>query len=271
MVAQRLDPLHSVIEISARGGRSVAVTLQDQTTGILPVPFLRQLATPTLAADTVVGAYTVTLTAGHGLTAGNVGDILELADSTNGSFFIQIGITGVAGDVITVDSPVNRIYTTTQSLVSISSDSLNVDGSVTPVVFSILPFSLQSGDMVRTICEMRDDAEMDFTTFGGGPALTNGCVMRVNHGDGTYSHLYNFKDNGDIIEQSFDFEFLLPKTGNSTRGFAARITWGGQSNHGAVIRLDGSLGEALEVIVQDDLTGLVRMHWTAQGSELQGD
>jgi len=263
------------IETSARGGVSLGVTLQDQTTGVLDVPFLLSESEPTLAADTVVGLYTVTLSPGHGLInlahpAGNIGDILEIADTTNGSFFMQCAIQDITGDVVTVDCPVNRVYTTTESLLSVSHVDMNVDGSVTPVVFSVLPFSVQQGDMVRIIVEMRDNSAMDFETFGGIPELANGCIIRVNNGDGTYRNLYNFKSNGDIIEQCFDHDFFLNNGGN-TRGFTARLTWGGQSKHGVVVRLDGSLNESLEFIVQDDLTGLTRMHWTAQGSELQGE
>ena len=255
------------LEISARGGSGIPVFIQDQTTGVLDVPFLRNLGTPTLAVNTVVGSRDVTLTAGHGAVVGN---ILEIADNTNGSFFTQCTITAVVVNVITLDCPVNRIYTTTGSLVSLSDAEMNVDGSVTPVIFSILPFSLQRGDMVRMIAEIRDNAVMDFSTFGGLAALTNGCVVRVNNGDGTYRNLYNFKDHGDIIEQCFDHEFF-PNNGGGLRAFTSRLTWGGTSKHGVVIRLDGSLGtgESLEFIVQDDLTGLVRMHWTCQGSEIQ--
>ena len=264
------DDFAASFETTARGGTGLGVFIQDQTTGVLDVPFLQQLSTPTLAANTVVNSRDITLTAGHGLTGANTGDIMEIADSTNGSYFMQCSITGVSGDVVTLDCPINRVYTTANHLLSVSSDTMNVDGSATPVVFSILPFNLQSGDMVRMIVEMRDNADMDFSSFGSLNALTNGCVVRVNNGDGTYRNLYNFKSNGDIIEQCFDHSFLSPKAGNSERAFAARLTWGGQSKHGVTIRLDGSIGEALEFIVQDDLTGLNKMHWTCQGSELQG-
>jgi hypothetical protein len=267
-ISQYPSPLP--IETSDRGTRGVAVFIQDQTTGVLDVPFLNQLSTPTLALDTVADGTNrdITLTAGHGLTVADIGDIVELADTTNGSFFMQAEITGVAGDVITLDSPINRVYTTAASLVAVSDDDMNVDGSVTPVVFSVLPFSIQKGDMVRIIAEIRDNSPMDFETFGGITALTNGCVVRINNGDGTYRNLYNFKSNGDIIEMAFDHDFFLNNGGN-IRGFTSRLTWGGQSKHGVVIRLDGALGEALEFVIQDDLTGLTRMHWTAQGSEVQ--
>jgi hypothetical protein len=148
-----------------------------------------------------------------------------------------------------------------------------VDGSVTPAIFSILPLSTQAGDMVRIIMEIRGGANqaMDFSKFGSDTALTNGCVVRINNGDGTFKNLFNFKSNGDFIEQGFDNAFLEPKGGNTITGFTARVTWGGQSKHGVVIRLDGALGEALEVVVQDDLasTNNTRFHLIAQGHELQ--
>jgi len=260
------------VETSARGGTGVAVFVQDQTTGVLDVPFLSLIDdTITLGADTIADGVNrdITLTAGHGLTTlANAGDVIELANSVNGSFFMQCEIVSVVVNTVTLDCPINRIYTTTQSIIAVSEIDMNVNGAVTPVVYSVLPFSLQKGDMVRLIVEMRDNSPMDFETFGGLAELTNGCVIRVNNGDGTYRNLYNFKSNGDIIEQCFDHDFFLNNGGN-IRGFTARLTWGGQSKHGVVIRLDGSLDESLEFVIQDDLTGLDRMHWTAQGSEIQ--
>jgi hypothetical protein len=268
-ITQFPDPLP--IEVSARGGRSVAVTLQDQTTGVLDLPFLQEGNSITLAADTVVDSNNITLTAGHGLTtAANAGDVIEIADNTTGSFFIQAEIVTVTVNVILLDSPVNRIYTTGGSSIMHSIKDMNVDGSVTPQIFTVAPLSVQSGDITRIICEIRDNAGMDFETFGALAALTNGMVIRVNNGDGTFRQLYNFKSNGDIILQGFDHDFAT-NIGGGTRGFTARITWAGQPKHGVAVRLDGALGEELEIVIQDDLTGLTRMHWVAQGSELQGD
>ena len=256
---------------SDRGGRSVPVTLQDQTTGVLDLLFLKDGVAITLAANTVIGSNNITLTAGHGLTtASNAGDVIELADNADGSFFTQSEIVTVTGDVVLLDTPVNRIYTTAGSTISHSLKGMNVDGSVTPQVFTIKPLSNQAGDITRIICEIRDGAAMDFETFGALVALLNGMVVRVNNGDGTYRNLYNFKSNGDIILQSFDHNFAV-NNGGGIRGFTARITFAGQSKHGVAIRLDGALGEELEIVIQDDLTGLTRMHWVGQGSELQGE
>jgi len=266
-ITQYPSPLPT--ETSERGGKGVAVFIQDQTTGVLDVAFLNQLSTHTLATDTVVDSRTITLTAGHGLTTvTNAGDILEIADPASGSFFMQCAIITVTGDVILLDCPVNRIYLSASAQVAVSEPDASVDGSVTPVVYSVLPFSAQKGDMVRMIVTILDNADMDFETFGGIAALTNGCVLRVNNGDGTFRNLNNFKTNGDIIDQAFDHNFFENR-GGSARGFTSRLTWGGPSKHGVVVRLDGTLGESLELVIQDDLTGLTQLHWTCQGSEIQ--
>jgi hypothetical protein len=270
-MTRRFDPPIIPTEVSDRGTVGVPVFIQDQTTGLLDLPFLFLLTTPTLAVDTVVDTSTITLTAGHGLTtAANAGDIIEVADPLKGAFFLQCEIVTVVGDVVTLDCPVNRVYEAATSIVAHSSKEMNVDGSGTPVKFSIEPFPAQSGDITRLMFEIRDNADMDFETFGALTELLNGVVIRVNKGDGTFRNLYNFKSNGDIIQQCFDHTFST-NIGGFTRGFASRLSWAGQEKHGVTVRLDGSVGtgEALEIIVQDDLTGLLRFHIIAQGSELQ--
>lgn len=256
------------IETSDRGVVGVPVFVQDQTTPVLAVPFLKGRASLTLALDTVIDSRTITLVGGHGVVAG---EIIELADPI-ALKFMQSEVISVSADVITLDQPVNRIYTVSGSLVQASSGDLLVDGSVTPQIFSILPLPSQAGDMVRIIFEMRGTADMDFTTFGTESALINGCVIRVKNQDGTFKNIFNFKSNSDIFEQGFDHEFLLPKQGGSTRGLVARVTWGGPSEHGVVIRLEGSFDEELQIVIQDNLTSgtNTRFQLTAQGHELGG-
>ncbi len=263
-----LNDWSAAFETSNRGTTGLGVFVQDQTTPVLTVPFLQTRSAVTLSADTIIDDRDIALTAGHGTL---VGEIIEIAEvgTTN---FIQSEVITVNANVITLDQPVNRIYTTGNSIAQRSTASLLVDGSVTPEVFSILPLPGQSGDMVRVIWELRGDnnGTMDYSTFGSRAVLTNGCVLRIKNSDGTYRNLFNFKNNGDIIEQCFDMVFLEPATGNTVPGMTARLTWGGQSKHGVVIRLDGSIGEELQIVIQDDLTLTnTRFHLTAQGHELQ--
>lgn len=261
-----LEDLTGTIETSNRGVEALGVFIQDQTSPVLTVPFLQERAIVTLASDTAVGDRVVNLVGGHGAVAG---EILELA-VTGGTEFMQAKIISVLVDAITIDQPVNRIYTVAGSTVVRSTDNMLVDGSITPQVFSILPLPGQIGDMVRIIVGIGGDDPMDFSTFGSDPALTNGCVIRVKNGDGTFKNLFNFKANGEFIAQGFDHDFLQ-NIGNNARSFASRVTWGGQSKHGVVIRLDGSLGEELQIVIQDDLTGASNTDFTlqAQGHEIQ--
>jgi hypothetical protein len=274
----------AAFEISARGVTALGVFIQDQTTPVLTIPFLQARASVTLSADTVIDSRTIELVAGHNT---EFGDIVELAESGTTKFMQATVIdptgvaadgTPVAGNTITLDSPVNRVYTVVGSLALRSTKNMLVDGRMVsqggpgPQIFSILPLPDQSGDMVRIIIELRGAAggTMDFTTFGSETALLNGVVVRIKNSDGTFQNLFNFKSNSDFFEQGFDHAFLDPKGGNTIPGFTSRVTWGGQSKHGVVIRLDGALDEELQIIVQDDLlNGNTRFHLTAQGHELQ--
>lgn len=255
-----------IYEKSDRGVIGVATFIQDQTSPVLTVPFLQERAIVTLANDTAVGDRVVNLVGGHGAVAG---EILELA-VTGGTEFMQAKIISVLVDAITIDQPVNRVYTVAGSTVVRSTDNMLVDGSVTPQVFSILPLPGQVGDMVRIIVGIGGAEAMDFSTFGSDPALINGCVVRVKGSGGTFKNLFNFKTNGEFIGQGFDHDFLQ-NTGNNARSFASRVTWGGQSKHGVVVRLDGALGEELQIVIQDDLTGASNTSFTlqAQGHEVQ--
>lgn len=275
-----LDDWAASFETSDRGTTGLGVFVQDQTTPVLTIPFLQTRAAITLAADTATEDRTIELAASHGTL---FGEVIELA-VTGSTEFLQaevidpLGLAApgdpVVGNIVTLDSPVNRVYTTTGSIAQRSTKDMLADGSVTPQVFSILPLPDQSGDMVRIILELRGSAggSMDFTKFGSATALLNGCVFRIKNADGTFRNLFNIKSNSDFIRQGFDSTFLEPKGGNTITGFIGRVTWGGQTKHGVVIRLDGALGEELQVVVQDDLTviGNTRFELTAQGHELQG-
>ena len=254
------------VEQSNRGNYGASVYVQDQTTGVLDLYFLKQINETTLAVEPTIDDHSITLATGHGAVIGNT---VELADSREGSIFMQALVLSVAGDVVTIDTPVNYTYRADRTKVLISTRKMNVNASVaSPQIFSLKPLPNQSGDIVRLICTMTDNVDMDFETFGGLPKLTNGVVIRINSGDGTYRNIANFKSNGDIALYSFDTAYETNKAGG-VRGFTARMTWGGQSKHGVVVRVDGSKGESLEAYIQDDLTGLLSMFWIGQGSEIQ--
>lgn len=271
-----LDSWQASFETSDRGTTALGVFVQDQTTPILSIPFLQTRAPVTLLSDTVSDGVnrTISLVTGHGAVAG---EIVELAE-TGTSNFIQAEVVSTAGDNdVTLDSPINRVYTVANSIAQISSKDFRVDGSVTSQIFSILPLPNQAGDITGVFLEIRGrvNGAIDFTSFGSEAALTNGIVIRVNNGDGTYRNLFNFKSNSDFFEQSnIPPTFLEPKGGNTISGFSAPVQWGGQGNYGVVVRVDGSIGQSIEAVIQDDLTvgtrPNTRIHLSAKAHELQG-
>lgn len=256
--------LYSPIEQSDRNVEGLAVFGLDRTVPVLDVPFLQDINETTLASDASIGDLVITLTAGHGAVAGNV---IELADTGDGSSFMQAEVLSVATNDITLDIPVNKNYTTSNTTVTISTRNMAVNGSVTPQEFYIAPNTNQKGDMHRIIIAITDNADMDFETFGGIAALTNGVVLRVKNSDGSYRILQNFKTNGQFERFAFDARYFV-NNGGGTRGFTCRSSFGGPDKHGAVIRLDGDLGERLELLVQDDLSALTSFTIIAQGSEV---
>jgi len=174
----------------------------------------------------------------------------------------------VVGDVITMDTPFNHAYSSLDTF-SRNSIDLRVNGSVTPVAFSVAPLAGQTNDVTRVTLLIESAQAMDFTQFGSISPLTVGCVLRVKRAEGEYKNLINFKTNGDFIEEAVDPVFQ-DKKGGGGFGFTATLIFAGQQNRGVVIRLDGTRGEQLELIVQDNLsTGLTKFHMRAQGSEIQ--
>jgi len=210
------------IEVSDRGSIALPVFVQDQTTNPLSVPLLRTLNTTTLTATGAIGDTEVALTAGHGTVVGNT---LQISDPTSG-LFLQAQVLAVVVNDVTLDQPLNFAYSTTDPVV-ISDNSMLVVGTLTaPIIFSVLPLSTHAGDMLKLIIDIRSGSDMDFSTFGSETALVNGCVVRVLQNDGNFRNLFNFKSNGDFIHQGFDHQFLLPKGGNTIRGFTSKVTWG---------------------------------------------
>jgi hypothetical protein len=150
-----------------------------------------------------------------------------------------------------------------------------IDGSVTPVIFSVKPLPGQKGDITRVIAAMTSPNQSDLSTFGGAPELSVGITMRVKNPDGTYNNIFTYHNNFDIAIHGFDMGVFAPKGGNVVHGVIGRVSFGGQSKHGVAIRLDGDLGEELQIVIFElmDATasGNISVSFVAEGSELQGE
>jgi len=280
-----MDLWHSSFEVTSRGSVGLGVFVQDQATEMLDLPFLQEKVTGlTLGANTVTDTRTIQLSAGHGLTTGNsAGHIIELAHVVDGHFY-QGEILSIAGDVLTVAPPMTDIYdiattvigTGNPNMVQDAATGVAIDGSVTPVIFTVKPLPSQSGDITRIVIATTSSNPSDLSTFGGAPALPVGITLRVKRSNGTFKNLYTYRSNFDIaIHAAGDMEppFEPKVTGNTLHGLIARVTFNSQDKHGVVVRLDGNIDEELQVIISELMdntaSGNLIVEFLAQGSELQ--
>ena len=107
---------------------------------------------------------------------------------------------------------------------------------------------------------MTDTSAMDDALFGGLTALTNGLVVRKKV-NGVFSTHANFKYNGKFADSMYDITYADKAPAGS---YGLRGRWTIEAS-GSIIRLDGANGDELQILVQDNLTGLSSLHWNAQG------
>lgn len=252
------------IEISDRGDIGGAVYIQNQTTPMLDIRFLQRLGSFQLATNTDPTSRFFEALPGHNIS---VDDVIELG---NASGFTQSVVIGVVGDTIEIDEIIGDVYETGIDFNRSNSD-MRVDGSTTPVVFTIKPDPGQSGDINAIKWAIQSTSSMDFSTFGSAPALRVGMMLRVKRSDGAFINLFNYKSNGALVVRGFE-HYFQQKVGGGLHSFICEVGFNGQEQRGVVVRVDGDLGEELQLVVQDDLTAISQslIQATAIGSGIQG-
>jgi hypothetical protein len=256
---------YSKASVTSKGRLPVETYHQDQTTRPIGIKINQVLDdTITLSTAPTVNSYTVALTAGHGVANGNKLAFLE----QNGSPQIFYGVAlNVATNTITMDSPVPFSFTPADTTVLKYNDNLIVNGSGTAIVANMHNYFTNKIDITRFIFHIEDDVAMDTAKFGGITALTRGLVLRKNNGDGTYTHYWNVKKNGELAELAYDLEYDS-KAPAGSYALRCRLSYGGEQKHGVVIRLEP--GQAVEVLIQDDLTALEEFDITVEGHVVEG-
>lgn len=243
------------------------VSIMDRTTKPVDAFFARSLSTFLVKADTgasgidepsLIYDFSATGPGPHGISPGD--EILLLDVVASREFFAVV--LAVVVDTITVDRPIDHDFPL-GALGRIVSTQMNVDGSVTPVIFSVRAGTIPT-DITRLMIGITDNLAMDSSKFGGIAALTKGLVFRVLN---SYQKtVFNFKSNGQIKNYSFDAEYD-DKAGAGLFGFYSRISFGGDDKHGVVLRISGT--DVLQWVVQDDLTALSSLNVTAQGHDTE--
>lgn len=250
-----------IIEPVESEGGAVSVAIQDQTTPPIDLYFFQVTGVPTtIAENTSIGDVNVTLTSVTGIITGTYLAMFSGGSGENRFYFGEV--LAVVGNNITLDTPLDFAYETGDVVIKATRD-LNVDGSSTTQIFAVSGAGTGSTleiDITRIIFQITDNTAMDDGTFGGISALTRGIVLRINNG--ITSNIYNIKSNGDFGLVAFDKTYS-DKAPAGTFGLTVRSTFAGQNKHGVAIRLKEN--EKLELLIQDDLTGITSFRMLAQG------
>lgn len=241
--------------VETNGG--LAVNIQDQHSLALDLRFIQAQGPPTtLSVQANPDDKTITVVSTTNFVAGNTVGIF----SDTGFFYFGKQIGAPAGNVISLDTPVDRMFIIGSNVLT-AIDNLNVDGSITTQIFQIGPIGQDiEVDITRIMGYIEDSVSMDDSRFGGLAPLTNGIVFR--HNNTVINNLWNIKSNGDFGLLCFDFSYT-DKAPAGNYGMRFRNTYAGPSKHGVTIRLMPS--DILQLLIQDDLTGLVKFNMMAQG------
>lgn len=240
---------------------STDATTQDSKSPVFHLYFSESLGPPTtLTVETVKNDYTIEVV---DATDFSIGTWLGMFSGTGRYYWGKV--SNVAGTTITLDSPIDFEFPVGASVLA-TNRNMAVDGSVTPRIFSIKAGS--AGliiDIVRINLSIVCQNVVELNLFGDQPSLTNGVVAR--YVDGEYRNLFNVKTNYEIGVIGYDIKVFEEIKTNDVNAILGKITYGGQENHGAVIRLGPN--EELQLIIQDDLTGLEVFLGLAEGSEVK--
>lgn len=174
----------------------------------------------------------------------------------NGSVeLVHPQITAIAGNVLTLDRRVDNdhpIGTTVQKAIQ---NMIEVGTIAAPISYQIAPLSGEIWHLTKISIAMGHTSAGDLGTFGNiAGGLTNGVLLR--HYDGTTGHFTtftNWKTNGDIDVDTGGVKFPVRSGGGGTYGTSSIGLF---SDAGAIVYLDGTAGDYIEILVQDDLSSL---------------
>jgi hypothetical protein len=159
--------------------------------------------------------------------------------------------------------PVEVVHTSIEKFTK-SGGGVNmaVNGSSTPVVFTIAPASGKLWRIVSLTAVLEDAGSVLSTTFGAITALTNGVLIESVLSSTTRA-VSNLKNNADFVGLLHEHA-----VGGTVDGwFGTADIYIGTLSFKVPFRLSGTAGDKLQVTVRDDLTGLTLLAMNATVEE----
>jgi hypothetical protein len=215
-------------------------------------------ASTTLAVAVTAGDTSITVVSATGFL---VGDIIQIENGVIETTFPSI--TVIAGNVLTLDRPLDNAFSIGDKVDRIITNMNIVASLGSPQSFKIVPDTSQEWHIYTITLSMTHNTGSDPSLFGNISALTNGICLRAFNGTaGQYRTFTNWKNNAKI---GLDFGKVTydPKVGGGDYGTFATASIKRVS--GATPSLSGANGDFLEMLIQDDLSGLITVNAKVQG------
>lgn len=211
----------------------------------------------TLAVAAAIDDYQITVVDG---TAYSVGDEVEIS---NGSLEpSHFAIIAIATNLITLDRHLDNAHPIGTDVTVVEDNISTTIGTLAaPISYKIHPEAGEIWHIYRLMVTITHGTAGDLGKFGDLDSLTNGCILRASK-SGVFATLTNWKSNADVKLDFYDVEFDQRAGGGGTYGTSARGTF---SKLGTILELNGDNNDYLEILVQDDLTGLLSFKMSGQG------
>ena len=250
------DPNDGLLKPYNYNRGAMDVYLQDQNTELVTWLLHKDLNNIVLASNANIDSKTITLQAGHNVVAGNIVSLLQ-SDK-----FYQGIVTNVNVNIITLDTPIDKQFRSDREYIATrGTANMAVNGSVTSQIFHITPPQNQSWDITQIGIFINDNDNMDDTKLGGIAAISNGIVIRKKNST-QYNNIGNVKANGDLKLFGCTIEYT-PKTGGGEDTMSGVCQF--SKDAGVTIRLDGTKGEEIQAIIQDNLTAITAIYVSTIG------
>lgn len=206
------------------------------------------------------------------VTAGDIS--IEVADDTafNVTDVVQINngqiettfpiITAKPGsNILQLDRPLDFNYEIDDIIEVVHTNLKTTVGTLAaPIIHIAKPEPGKIWNIQRIILTMTHSTAADDSKFGNVARLTNGVVLRAKI-NGQFGSFTNWKSNGDIIQDMYDVSYS-DKAGPGLFGTSGR---GSFSRVGIGVKLNGDDDDFMDILIQDDLTGLTSFLLNAQG------
>lgn len=213
----------------------------------------------TINATVTAGDTSIVVVSGVGFANG---DPIQIEDGVIETTFPTI-ISGGGTTTFNLDRPLDNSFAIGDAVDQIATN-LAVSGTLaSPVSFKILADKNQIWHIVRFLLGMIHANAADDSKFGSIPALPNGVILRgYNATTGLYRTFTNWKSNFDLKMDMYNVDYTT-KAGGGDFGTNARGSI--RDGTGAVPKINGANGDYLEILIQDDLTGLIKFNLKSQG------